>query len=236
MPAFTMAPSTWLMNNAGIIQVGPVEEMTPEDFENSLKIHFWAAYNTTQLVLPEMKARGAGRIVNISSIGGKISLPHLLPYSVGKFALVAYSHGLRAEVARHGVVVTTVCPGLMRTGSHVNAHFKGRNEEEYAWFAIGDTMPIVSMSAESAAQSILSACARGDAEAVLGLPTRIAVAARALAPNLSADVLAWINRVVLPEPGGISQATATGYERRGKLPSVMTTLIDQASVRNNEAW
>ena len=68
-------------------------------------------------VLPEMRQRGAGRIVNVASIGGKISVPHLLPYSASKFALVGLSEGLRAELAKDGIQVTTVCPGLMRTGS-----------------------------------------------------------------------------------------------------------------------
>ena len=91
-----------LINNAGVIRVGPVEEMREEDFEQSLQTHFWGPLYTTLEVLPEMKARGRGRIVNIASFGGKVAVPHLLPYSVGKFALVGFSDGLRAEVANTG--------------------------------------------------------------------------------------------------------------------------------------
>jgi short-subunit dehydrogenase len=227
-------PIDVLINNAGVIRVGPVEEMREEEFEQSLLVHFRAPLYAVLEVLPEMRARHTGRIVNISSIGGKVAVPHLLPYSVGKFALVGFSDGLRAEVAKDGVVVTTVCPGLMRTGSHLNAEFKGRHREEYAWFALGDSVPGFSMSAESAARKILDACARGDAEAVLGLPAKAAVVARNLFPNLVADTFAFVNRHVLPEPGGIGTGVARGRDSRGKLPEFVTTLTDRAAARNNE--
>lgn len=227
-------PVDVLVNNAGVIRVGPVEEMREEDYEQSLRTHFWAALYTTLEVVSDMKQRGAGRIVNVASIGGKVAIPHLLPYTAGKFALVGLSHGLRAELARYGIVVTTVCPGLMRTGSHVNAEFKGRNEEEYAWFALGNGLPGLSMSAEAAARKTLDACARGDAEVVLGLPAKVAVAAQGVCPNLTATALALVNRLVLPDPGGIGPAVAKGSESRGTLPQVATVLSDRATVRNNE--
>ena len=227
-------PVDVLINNAGVIRVGPVEEMREEDYEQSLRTHFWACLHTTNAVLPEMKARRAGRIVNIASIGGKVAVPHLLPYSVGKFALVGFSNGLRAEVVRHGITVTTICPGLMRTGSHLNAEFKGRHAEEYAWFAASNGIPGLSMNAVSAARAILDACAIGDAEVVLGLPAKVAVAAQAVCPNLTADAMAVVNRVVLPEPGGIGPAIARGRDSRGKTSKLVTTLSDRAAVENNE--
>jgi len=227
-------PIDVLINNAGVIRVGPFEEMREADYAESLLVHFWAPFYTTAEILPEMKARRQGRIVNIASFGGKVAVPHLLPYAAGKFALVGFSNGLRAEVAEHGIVVTTVCPGLMRTGSHLNANFKGQYEEEYAWFAAGSGMPGLSMQAERAARKILAACARGDAEAVLGLPAKIAVAAQAMCPNLVADALALVNRIMMPEPGGIGSASARGLESRGKLPNFATTLADRAAAANNE--
>lgn len=227
-------PVDVLVNNAGVIQVGPVDVMREEDFEQSLKTHFWAALYTTLAVLPDMKARRAGRIVNVSSFGGKVAVPHLLPYSVGKFALVGFSNGLRSELKQHGVVVTTVCPGLMRTGSHINADFKGRHEEEYAWFATGNAIPGFSMSAESAASKILAACAAGDAEVVLGLPAKVATAAQALAPNLVADVLELTNAHVLPESGGVGTATVKGRHSRALVPEFVTAHTDRAAARNNE--
>ncbi len=147
-----LGPIDVLINDAGIIGVGPVEEMRDEDFDAAMQTHFWATLHTTLEVIPEMKARGVGRIVNITSIGGKIAVPHMLPYTASKFAQVGLSEGLRAELARYGIVVITVCPGLMRTGSHMNAEFKGRHDEEYGWFALGNAIPGLSMNAERAAR------------------------------------------------------------------------------------
>ncbi|MCA1638000.1 MAG: SDR family oxidoreductase, partial [Acidobacteria bacterium] len=126
-----------LINDAGIIQVGPLEVQTQKDFEDSMAVHFWGPFYTMQAVLPEMKQRGEGRIINISSIGGKMAIPHFAPYCASKFALVGLSSAMRVELVKDNIFVTTVCPGLMRTGSHVNATFKGQNEKEYAWFSIG---------------------------------------------------------------------------------------------------
>lgn len=117
-----------------------------------------------------MRARGGGRIVNISSIGGKVSVPHLLPYSPSKFALTGLSEGLRAELMKDNILATTVCPGLMRTGSPRNAWFKGRRSAESTWFAPGGNFPGLSMAAGHAAASILDAARYGEAEVVIGQP------------------------------------------------------------------
>ncbi len=229
-----LGPIDVLVNNAGIIEVGPLETMTREDFEKAFATNFWAAFNTIEAVLPGMRARKAGRIVNVSSIGGKIAVPHLVPYSASKFALVGYSHGLRAELARDGIVVTTVCPGLMRTGSPGHALFKGQHRAEHAWFSIGDSLPLLTLRAERAARQALDACRRGDAEAVLGLPAQVAVKLHALFPNLSENVLALVNRL-LPGPGGVGKETRTGQESESRAsPSVLTTLSDRAAEQNKE--
>lgn len=223
-----------LVNNAGVISVGPVEEMTVADFEEAMKTNYWAALYTILAVLPAMRARRAGRIVNIASIGGKISVPHLLPYSASKFALVGLSHGLRAELAKDEIVVTTVCPGLMRTGSPRNATFKGQNRAEYAWFSISDSFPLISMSAERAARQIIRACKRGVAEVVLTVPARLAVKAQALFPGTTTDLLAIVNQL-LPGPGGIGERRAKGKDSESALsPSLLTTLGDEAARENNQ--
>src|SRR4051812_27567126 len=95
-----LGPIDILINNAGVIQVGPIETMTLEDFQESLAINFYGALHTTLAVLPQMRARHRGRIVNVTSIGGKVAVPHLIPYDCAKFALVGLSEGLRAELAR----------------------------------------------------------------------------------------------------------------------------------------
>src|SRR6266536_3954025 len=141
-----------LINNAGIIEVGPLEHLTPEDFNRAMRLHFWAPYELISLVVPEMRIWGGGRVVNISSIGGKVAVPHMASYSASKFALTGLSDALRAELARDNIYVTTVAPGLMRTGSHVNAKFKGRHDDEFAWFAASAGAPLISMNADRATQ------------------------------------------------------------------------------------
>lgn len=227
-------PVDVLINNAGVIGVGPLEEQRLEDFEVSLRTHVWAALYAALEVIPEMTARRAGRIANIASFGGKVAVPHLLPYCVGKFGLVGLSDGLRVELARHGVSVTTVCPGLMRTGSHGQAAFKGRHEEEYRWFALGNALPGLSMSAEAAARAILRGVALGDAEVVLTVPARLAVLARAVAPGLVSALAAAADRFVLPEAGGVGPRSVKGADSRGRTPDLLTAHTDRAAVRNNE--
>ena len=151
-----------LINNAGIMVVAPVETLTRADFERVMAVNFWGVLNPTLEVLPGMRARGTGRIVNITSIGGKIAVPHLLPYSCAKFAAVGLSEGLRAELADTGISVTTVVPGLMRTGSHLNAEFGGEQEAEYRWFALGASAPYpMAIGADRAARLIVRAIKRG---------------------------------------------------------------------------
>jgi short-subunit dehydrogenase len=223
-----------LINNAGVIEVGPMEVMTVADYEEAMKTHFWAPLYTTQAVLDGMRARGEGRIVNIASIGGKISVPHLLPYSASKFALVGFSEGLRAELAKDGIVVTTVCPGLMRTGSPRNATFKGRHRAEYAWFTISDSLPVTSMAAERAARQIVEALKRGDAEIVLTIQAKMAALFHGLFPGLTADILGAVNSL-LPGPGGIGANRAKGKESESNLaPSWLTALSDRAAEENNQ--
>jgi NAD(P)-dependent dehydrogenase (short-subunit alcohol dehydrogenase family) len=224
-----------LINNAGVIQVAPAALMTLEDYEEAMKVHFWGPLYTTMAVLPDMRRRGGGRIVNVASIGGKLSVPHLLPYSASKFALVGFSEGLRAELAKEHIIVTTVCPGLMRTGSPPNATFKGQHQAEYAWFSISDALPVITMSARRAARQIISACQRGDAEVVLSLPAKAASAVHGLFPGWTADLLSWVNRLLLPAPGGIGATRVRGRDSFSTLsPSWLTTLSDKAAHRNNE--
>jgi short-subunit dehydrogenase len=197
-----------LVNNAGVIQVGPVDALTHEDFQSAMDIMFWGVVHPTLAALPQMLARGSGHVVNITSIGGKIAVPHLLPYSCAKFAAVGFSEGLRTEVKSRGVEVLTVAPGLMRTGSYVNALFKGRDTEEAAWFSVSASAPLVSMSADRAARKIVASIRHGDAERILSPQASIAARMHGLFPGLTTELLAFVNRL-LPEP------SANRTQRRG---------------------
>ncbi len=223
-----------LINNAGVIQVGPLEVQTQKDFEDAMAIHFWGAFYTMRAVVPEMKKRGMGRIVNVSSIGGKIAVPHLAPYCASKFALVGLSGAMRVELAKDNILITTVCPGLMRTGSHVNAVFKGQNEKEFAWFSIGNALPVSSVSAESAAEQIVEATRRGDAELIISVQAKLAAKANGLLPELTAEISEMVNRI-LPAAGGIGEEHALGKDSTSFVsPSFLTALADKESYQNNE--
>jgi NAD(P)-dependent dehydrogenase (short-subunit alcohol dehydrogenase family) len=192
-----------LINNAGIIQVGPLEHMVREDFERAMRLHFWAPFDLIRQVVPEMRHRGGGRIVNISSIGGKIAVPHMAPYTASKFALAGFSDALRAELARENILVTTVTPGMMRTDSQIHANFKGNHASEYKWFAASSALPLASISAEHAARKILAACARGKPALIMPIPARALILANALCPNLFGHVMKIVN-AYLPSAVGPS--------------------------------
>lgn len=220
-----------LVNNAGTIAVGPMETMTESDYRESMETHFWAMYYAVEAVRPIFAAQRRGRIVNITSIGGKISVPHLLPYSVGKFAAVGYSEGLRAELARKNISVTTVCPGLMRTGSSRNASFKSQNRKEYAWFALSDTLPGVSIAASAAARQTIDAALANRAEVVLSLPARLGALVHGIAPGFTADVLSVAARL-LPKPGGILTERATGSASETRLTRSPLTALGRKAERD----
>ncbi len=227
-------PIEVLVNNAGLITVGPMECMTLDDYRASMDLHFWGPLYTTLAVLPEMRQRKQGRIVNVSSIGGKISVPHLLPYSAGKFALAGFSEGLRNEVAKDNIYVTSVYPGLMRTGSPRNATFKGKHRAEYAWFSVSDSMPGISTSADRAARQILNACKRGDSSLIISIPAKIAITLHQLFPRTSSSLLSTASRA-LPAVGGIGKSGRLGKESKSWFsPSWLTTLDEFAARKNNE--
>ena len=223
-----------LVNNAGTIAVGPIDSVTVDDYRESMDIHFWGPLYTTLAVLPAMRSRRQGRIVNISSIGGKISVPHLVPYSAGKFALAGFSEGLHAEVLKDGVRVLTVYPGLMRTGSPRNANFKGKHRAEYAWFSLSDALPLFSIAAERAAGAIVSACVSGRSRLMLSLPAKAAIKLNDLFPEMVSSLLALSNRI-LPGPGGIGTDKARGHESFSAVsPSWLTVLDERAARENNQ--
>jgi len=224
-----------LVNNAGEIMVSPLENLTIPDFERAMAVMFWGTLYTTLAVLPQMKMRGDGRIVNITSLGGKVSVPHLLSYSCAKAAAVAFSNGLRNEVRRFGIEVTTVIPGLMRTGSHVNASFKGRHVAESNWFGAAASLPLLSLNAEHAARLAVKAICAGKTETMLGVPSQILSRAQTLLPGLTAEVLRFCN-ALLPEAGG-GHSMQTGRDldnRHGSLYRLLTTLGKRAGQRLNQ--
>jgi short-subunit dehydrogenase len=201
-----------LVNNAGIISVGPLESQTLTDFQEAMDVMFWGVVYPTLAVLPQMMRRRGGHIANITSIGGKVAVPHLLPYDCAKFAAVGFSEGLRAEALKDGVKVTTVCPGLMRTGSHLNAEFKGDHRAEYTWFSLGATSPLTAMDAHRAARNIVNAIRRGRAEIILTPQAKLLALFHGVFPGLTSDILGQSNRLMPTAVMGEGQERRKGNE------------------------
>src|SRR4051812_48901746 len=224
-----------VINNAGIITVGPFEHMANADFQEAMSIHFWAPVYTLQAALPYMRMNGGGRIVNISSIGGKLGVPHLSAYCASKFALTGFSQSVRAELARENILITTVCPGLMRTGSVFNAWFKGRHREEFTWFAIAGSLPLLSIDATRAAARVVDAAKHGDAEIVITWPAKLAVAAAGIVPQLTASATGLANRFLPKAAEHDGDQSFSGWQSGSDwAPSQLTRLSERAASLNNE--
>lgn len=223
-----------LINDAGVIQAGPIEHMTTKDFEDAMAVHLWGPLYTTMAALPHMRRQGGGRIVNISSVGGKVAVPHLLPYCTSKFALVGFSDGMRAELAKDNIMVTTVCPGLMRTGSHFNALFKGQHQREFTWFTLLDALPISSVNAQNAARQIIEACRVGASQLIVSPQAKAIVYGSAVLPGLTAEAMKLMNHLLPRATDTRGDFAKTGWESQSTLaPSALTYLADQATQRNN---
>ena len=230
-----LGPLSVLIHDAGVIEVGPLAHMDERDYREALGVHFWGAYYLTEAVLPHLPRDGSGRIGYVSSVAGRVAAPHLGPYSASKHALVGYADAVRAELAAEGIRVTTVAPGLLRTGSPPNAVVKGDHEREYAWFAIADATPLVSMDAERAAAKILDAVRHGDPALTLTVLAKLAAALDGVAPSLAGRLSALAGRL-LPDPvGPEGDRRRSGWDSfSDAAPSALTTLSDRETVENNE--
>ena len=227
-----LGPIDILVNNAGTIEVGPLGSMTRADFERAMKLHYFAPLELMLRVRESMRELGGGRIANVASVGGVVAVPHLLPYSGSKFALVGLSRGMATELATDGILVTTVVPGLMRTGSPRNAHFKGDHAKEYAWFKLADSLPGLSVSSRLAARRVVRGIEQGERDVTIGLPARLAELATGVLPSVVAASLALVHRWL---PAGTDPNLLTGAESEAHLvPPLLTVLTERAAVRNNE--
>jgi len=198
------------------------------------RLGFWGPLYTTLAVLPGMRERGRGHIVNVASIGGVVGVPHLAPYSASKFAQVGLTQALRAELAAEGVNVTSIVPGLTITGSPDHAVFKGRNRAEYAWFTLSDANPLLSVSADTAARRILQAIRRNEAQAVIGATAKLAALLNAAVPQTTAALLAFAARL-LPGLGGIGSERRTGAPSHSAWTQNPLTWLNRAAAeRNNQ--
>lgn len=223
-----LGPIDVLINNAGVIQVGPLEAQTIEDFDEAMDIMYWGVVHTTLEVLSEMRSRGSGSIANITSIGGKVAVPHLAPYVAAKFAAVGFSEAVTAEEAPNGIRVTTVAPGLMRTGSFLQAWFKGDRQHEYAWFAPSSSLHPITISAEHAARSIVEAIRYGKREVVLSVPAKILALAHGISPSSTTAVMSLADRML---PSSLNRERRKGEVAREELGSKTVDRLSRSGLK-----
>lgn len=201
-----------LINNAGAITVGPWETMEQKDFEAQMNLHVYAPMNAIRFSLPFLRRSNSGkRIVNICSMGGRVAVPHMLPYDTSKFALAGFSQGVAAELASEGISVTTIYPTLMRTGSPIQAVFKGNQEKEFAWFQAGDIFPGLSMDADQAAQKIIEAARERRWELMPSILGHVRQTAAAFFPEIVGKIMSFMGSLM---PAGESREYKTGAQSR----------------------
>jgi short-subunit dehydrogenase len=223
-----------LINNAGIVQVGPYDAMGIKEYEDAMLTNFWGPLYMMHAVLPHFISQGEGRILNITSLGGKIAVPHVLPYTASKFALVGLSEGMHAELKKQNIHVTTVVPNLMRTGSPRNAVIKGNHEAEYALFKASDSSPLLSQKVEIAARNIIKALEYGESERILSLTAKLAMIVKGFAPTWVDLLFSAVNRF-LPDNVDGGHKSKRGYEVESNLSrGPLATLSDRAAEQNNE--
>jgi len=226
-----------LINNAGVITVGPFETLDKQDFESQMNVHLNAVVQATRLIRPYFHMQGEGRIINITSVGGKIPVPHMSSYCASKFAAAGFSEAVRGELRKENIFVTTAYPGLMRTGSPIQGIFKGDQEKEFAWFAFGDNTPGLSISAERAARRILEAARDGQASVIVGVPAKAGALFHALLPETFAVFSSSMGRML---PSGTSHERRTGATSQGLLARAgwwmepIRRIADQAAIRHNQ--
>jgi NAD(P)-dependent dehydrogenase (short-subunit alcohol dehydrogenase family) len=221
---------------AGVIQAGPLTAVTEDLFREAIDIMVWGPIHLALAVLPGMRDRGFGRLGTVTSIGGVVSPPHLLPYATAKFGAVGFSQGLHADLAGTDVTATTIVPGLMRTGSDRHALFTGDPAKEYAWFSVAASLPLLSMDAERAARLMVDAVLGGRPMVILTPLAKVATRFAALAPSTTTRLLRLASRA-LPTGSGPG-AVVEGSTARRRLGSVvvdrLTTLGTRAAQRFNE--
>lgn len=206
-----------LVNNAGAIAAGPLESMNQSDYVAQVNLHLMAVVKATELIVPIFKRQGGGRIINISSLGGKMPVPHMATYCASKFALSGFSQTTAIELAHMNIHVTTVYPGLMRTGSPIQAVFKGDFQREYAWFALSSATPGLTISASRAARMILKAAKDGRTEIILSMPAKAGIWLHTRFPEIFRVLMAGVNRLLPHDSSTESHtgaASADWFNRR----------------------
>ncbi len=221
---------------AGIIQVGPLEAVQEHHFRDAIDIMLWGQIHVALAVIPGMRERNRGRIGIVTSIGGRISPPRMVPYSTAKHGAIGFAEGIAAELGGTGVTVTTLVPGLMRTGSPKQASFFGDAGKQYAWFGPAASLPLLSIDAERAARIMVDGVLRGKPVTTVSPLAHVASRVHGLAPGTTVRMMRLVSRLL---PKGANSQTVSGEQARAdlkdpRLVDLLTTLGDRAGKRFNQ--
>ncbi len=175
-----LPPIDILVNCAGSGRYGPLAEHSAEDIDRLLDVNVRAPIALTRAVLPGLRQRGCGRVVNVASIAGRLGVPNETVYSASKGALAVFSRALDAELAGTGVGVTVVIPGVVRT-----AFFERRG-------APYDRRWPRPLPPERVARAIVRAIGRDQSEVVIPGWLRIPIWLQATLPGLYGRLERWL--------------------------------------------
>lgn len=202
-----------LVNNAGQCFAGPAAQLDAETMDKALRGIFWVQFQPTMAVLPHMRSRRFGRIVNITSIAGKLPVAHQAAYTAGKHAATGWSETLAIELAREGVHVSTLTPPPLRNGAPLHVHFNGDAEGEFLWFTRILTSRLATTTSDRTARTVVDAAEHGDGERPISALSWFGTRVQGLAPNLMAWTMTQLERWQ-PHPGapGETSKMRPGHE------------------------
>jgi len=206
-----------LVNAASVLRVGPVLSQDLQDFADVMDASFWGMVYATLAVLPHMLERQGGHIVNITSIAGKISMPHLAAFDSAQFAAVGFARSLRAELAGAGISVTTIMSGFLRESAQSGALIDDSRRQE-TWTGQIAASPLATLDTDQAARAIVTATCQGRAEVILPAPLKALAVCYDLFPDLTLELL---NRLAPSHPaaGPIQMVLTLANSRMPKIES-----------------
>ena len=163
-----------LINNAGVLRVGPALEVSDEAWQQVINVNLWGVIHGCRVFGKHFQAKGSGHIVNTASAAGLSGLPYSASYAASKFAVVGLSESLRWELAQFGIGVTVVCPGAVKTGIA-----KGSGGPRTA-----ELVERYGLSVEPLAKRVVQAIERDKARVLYGLEPNMWGALRWVSPSL----------------------------------------------------
>lgn len=181
-----------LVNNAGIYISGPVEQFSLEDWQQTINTNLWGYIHTVYALLPHLLARGKGTIVNVGSIGGRVPIPYLTPYTTSKFAVTGFTQALHSELSPKGIQVCGIYPNLIKSEFLERAIFQGQDGEdtEARRQQVEQVLQLPGVEKpEDVAQAIWNAVSEQRAEVLVGT-ANLAAAAHGAFPGL----MQWLFR------------------------------------------